>query len=235
MNEDAQVNVYDLLVQMTAFHPLFYLMIPTFLIIMTVHFSIGEIRNYLMFRYKSKRNWYRKNALMIAQLAAIFTITVAGIMLIQSLFIFNFANEWSDYALDHNKYYATFLANYPPLLYTVVTVILLWFLLFFLGLLFFLIFLWSRKPILSFMVVFALNLINIAVTLGDLERLSPFFFTNHINIMQYMQQFGLSHQSFPYHIFLYWVLLISITYFIGLFIVNKLDINIEKGDANGSS
>ena len=229
MNRDTQGNVYDLLVQMTAFHPLSYIIIPTFLIIVTVHFSIGEIQNYVIFRYKNKRNWYRMNVVLIAQLAAIFTITVVGIMLVQSLFVFSFANEWSNYALDFYKYHADFLANYPPMLYTAVTVILLWLFLFFLGLLYYLISLWTRKPILSFMFVFSLNLINIAVTLGGLERLSPFFFTSHIDIMQYMYQFGLNQQSFPYSIFQYWIILITITYFIGLLIVNKLDVHVEKG------
>lgn len=232
LEEKLATNVYDLFMQMTAFLPLSYMMIPTFLIVITAYFSLGEVNNNLLFRFKSKRHWYRTNVILIAQMAAVFIFTIVAIISILSSFIFSFKNKWSESSLDHYNYFANFLSNYSPAVYVIVTVILLWLLLFLLGLIFYLIFLCTKNPILSFLFVFLLNLINVAVFLGDIESLSQFLFTNHVSIMEYINTFGLSQESFPYSIFLYWIILIAVIYLLGLLVVNRVDFSLGKGDNN---
>lgn len=234
LEEKLDTNVYDLLMQMTAFLPLSYMVIPTFLIVVTAHFSQGEVNNYLFFRFKSKRHWYRTNVILIAQMASAFIFTIMAIMLTQSAFLFSFKNNWSESSLEHYNYFVGFLANYSPVVYVIVTVILLWLLLFLLGLIFYLIFLWTKNPILSFLFVFLLNLINVAVFLGGIESLSRFLFMDHISIIEYIHAFGLSQENFPYSIFLYWIILIAIVYLLGLFVVNRVDFSLGKGDKNGA-
>ncbi|WP_341302690.1 hypothetical protein MHB44_10315 [Lysinibacillus sp. FSL H8-0500] len=235
VENDLETNVYDLLMKITGFLPLSYIMIPTFLIIITVHFSAGEVQNYIAFRFKSKRQWYQMNVIFIAQLTAIFSLTVVGIMLLQSAFILSFKNNWSEFALSYYKNHATFLSNYSPMLYSIVTIILLWLILFLLGLIYFLIFLWTKKTMISFMVVFIVNLLNVAITLGKFDGISRYLFTDHVNIIQYIYRFNLSQQHFPYSIVLYWIFLIFSIYLMGLFIVNRVDILLEKESKNDVS
>ncbi|GLC89235.1 hypothetical protein [Lysinibacillus piscis] len=232
VENDLETNVYDLLMKITSFLPLSYIMIPMFLIVITVHFSVGDVQNYIAFRFKSKRQWYQMNVIFITQLAATFSLTVVGIMLLQSVFVFSFKNTWSEFALNYYENYAIFLSNYSPILYSIVTIILLWLILFLLGLIYFLIFLWTRKTMISFMAVFILNLLNISITLGKFDGLSRYLFTDHVNILQYIYRFNISQQQFPYSIVLYWILLIFIMYLIGLFTVNRVDILLEKESKN---
>ncbi|KOY80532.1 hypothetical protein ADM90_15050 [Lysinibacillus macroides] len=85
------------------------------------------------------------------------------------------------------------------------------------------------------MVVFIVNLLNVAITLGKFDGISRYLFTDHVNIIQYIYRFNLSQQHFPYSIVLYWIFLIFSIYLMGLFIVNRVDILLEKESKNDVS
>ena len=233
--EQLDTNVFDLLLKITDFLPISHMIIPLFLIVMTAHFHTGEVNNYLIFRFTNKRHWYRTNVVRIAQLATVFCFAILAIMLMQSLFILSFKNNWSEFSLEYYEYFTVFLTNYSPLSYTTATVMILWLFLFLLGLIFYILLLWTKNSILSFLFVYLLNLINIAVTLGKVDSLSPFFFTSHLSIMQYIYKSGLSQENFPYSIFLYWFILIIIAFLIGWLIVGKVDLNFKDGDTDDAS
>ncbi|TSB45878.1 hypothetical protein [Alkalicoccobacillus porphyridii] len=183
-----------------------------------------------MFRFKNKRDWYHTNVLYVAQLTLIFLVTVVAIILMQSLFVLNFENNWSDFARNYYVYHNTFLGNYRPLTYSIFTFLLLGLLLFLLGLIFSIITIWTNKPLVSLLIVMLLNIINIAVTIGKLETLSPFLFTNHLDLMNYMYMVESDQNKFPIGITIYWFVLIAIVYLFGYFFTNKVDFDVEKGE-----
>lgn len=234
-NNPSEKNIYDLFIQVTEFLSLSYIIIPTFLIVLTAHFSQGKVQNYLAFRFKNKQQWYHMNLICIAQLTTGFLLTVVAILLIQSVFVLGFKNKWSDFALNYYTYHSTFLMNFSPIVYSIATLILVGLFLFLLGLLFYLIFIWTGNPMLSLLFIILLDIVNVAITLGKLETLTPFFFTDHVSIMQYIYKFDLNQSSFPYSIFIYWIILIFIIYSLGSFLINRVDFDVEKGEKKGVS
>ncbi|GAB2562154.1 hypothetical protein [Gracilibacillus alcaliphilus] len=229
-NHSNEKNIYDLFIEITRFHSLSYLIIPTFLIVLTVYFSQGKVQNYLAFRFQNKKQWYHMNLVCIAQLTIGFLLIVVAIMLVQSLFVFSFKNKWSDFALNYYTYHSDFLMNFSPFAYSIATFILVGLHLFLFGLIFYFIFIWTRNPMISLLFVILLNVMNIAITLGKLDSLAPFFFTDHVNIMQYIYKFDLNQYSFPYSIFIYWLILILIIYSISRFLLDRVDFDVEKGE-----
>ncbi|BAB03896.1 BH0177 [Halalkalibacterium halodurans C-125] len=234
-NASSEKNVYDLLMQLTEFHPLTYTIIPTYLVVLTAHFSLGKMHHYLAFRCKDKRQWYNLNVSCIAIVTTGYSVLIAFIMLMQSLFVFRFENKWSTFAVDYYTYHATFLMNYSPLVYSIATLLLLWLLLFLLGLLFYVIFIWTKSPLVSLLFVFLLNIMNAAVTLGKIDTLTPVFFTDRVSIIQYVYKFDLNQDSFPYSIFVYWIMLIAVIYLIGWLVIQRVDFESEKGEKHHAS
>lgn len=233
-NNSSEKNIYDLFIQLTGFLSLSYLIVPAYLIVLTTYFSQGIVQNYLAFRFKNKQQWYHANLVSIAQLTIGFLLTIAIITLMQSLFVLGFKNEWSNFALSYYSYHSIFLKSFSPFFYSLASFFLVGLFLFLLGLLFYLIFIWTRNPMISLLFIISLIVINAAITLGKFDTISLFFFTDHVSIMQYIYKFELDQHNFPYSIFIYWLILISIFYSLGRFLINRVDIDIEKGEKSVS-
>lgn len=220
-------NIFDLLLHLTEFHPLFYIIMPAFTIILISLFSLGNVQNYLLIRFSTKRHWYHANLLRVAKLATYFCLMLVAIMVLEAIFVLDFKNQWSNYSVYYYKHHTELLRNSTPIFLTTLSVILLWLFLMSFGLLFYISYVFTGRILLACLVVLLVNMLNIGVFLSKITAISAYLFYDHINIFQYtstMSEIG----EVPYIILQYWIVLILILYFIGFYIINKKDMYIGE-------
>ncbi|MFJ5766525.1 hypothetical protein ACIP9C_14320 [Lysinibacillus sp. NPDC093210] len=220
-------NIFDLLLHLTEFHPLFYVIMPAFTLMLISYLSIGNVQNYLLFRFSTKRHWYHANLLRVAKSATYFCLMLVAIMVLEAVFILDFKNQWSNYSVQYYKHHTELLRNSTPIFLTTLSVILLWLFLIFFGLLFYISYVFTGRILLACLVVLLVNMLNIGVFLSKITAISAYLFYDHINIFQYtstMSEIG----EVPYIILQYWIVLILILYFIGFYIINKKDMYIGE-------
>jgi len=222
-------NIYDLLLQLTEFHPLFYFILPAFLIVLMSLFSLGNVQNYLLIRFGTKRKWYHANILWIAKSVTYFCLLLVAIMLLQAVFVLDFNNQWSNYSLNYYTHHTELLTNISPFYLTTMSLILLWSFLFFYGLFFYISYLLSGRLLYSIMIVFIVNILSIGVVLSRVKQMSTYLFYKHINIFQYTYDNSLVVGEYPFEIILYWIGLIFLLYLIGLSLINKIDMYVGEG------
>ncbi|MEK4715881.1 hypothetical protein [Sporosarcina sp. FSL K6-5500] len=221
-------NIYDLLLKLTEFHPLFYFILPAFLIILMSLFSLGNVQNYLLIRFGTKRKWYHANLLWMAKTVTYFCLLLVAIMLLQSVFVLDFNNQWSNYSLNYYTYHTELLTKISPIFLTTMSVILLWLFLFFHGIFFYISYLLSGRLLFSIMIVFVFNILSIGVVLSHINQISTYLFYKHINIFQYTYDFSPVVGDYPFEIILYWVGLIFLFYVIGFFLIDKKDMYVGE-------
>jgi hypothetical protein len=220
-------NIFDLLLHLTEFHPLFYVIMPAFTLMLISYFSIGNVQNYLLFRFSTKRHWYHANLLRVAKSATYFCLMLVAIMVLEAVFVLDFENQWSNYSVQYYKHHTELLRNSTPIFLTTLSVILLWLFLMFFGLLFYISYVFTGRILLACLVVLLVNMLNIGVFLSKITAISAYLFYDHINIFQYtstMSEIG----EVPYIILQYWIVLILILYFIGFYIIKKKDMYIGE-------
>ncbi|MBM7541205.1 hypothetical protein [Amphibacillus cookii] len=230
--DTAKQNFYDFAIETTEFLSLSYIVIPTYLIILTTHFSVGNIQNYFAFRCSNRYAWYKINLKAVAIVTTVFTFVILAIPLLLATFVFDFANHWSDFALNFYSYHSIFLQHVSPVFYLIGTFSLLWLLLFCLGLVFYLVYLTFRRPFIAVIVILLLNIINISATASRMDWLSRFFWTKRVSIFEYIYMTEANQHMFPFQIFLYWLLLIGFFYGLGYLIVHKTDLDTYRGENN---
>lgn len=229
--EDVQgiKNVYDFMMRSTDLLTLSYSIIPTFSILIATSLSMGKVQDYFIFRFKCRITYYHKIISYIGLITTTFIFTLSGILLGLSFFSLSFKNQWSQYAIEHFVYHKVFLENFSPLHYVIISMLLLWLLLFLLGITFYIFILLTKNIIFSLVIILLIDILNVAVTIGKFDFLYPYFFTNNVNIMQYIYMTNAKLNNFPYSIFIYWIILIIIIYLFGRLLINKVDLNLKRG------
>lgn len=226
----ANQNVYDILMQLTEFLSFSYMIMPTFLALLISHFSQGPVQEYIAFRYSSRIAWYHMNIVSLAVVTTGFTGAIFSIIVMQSLFILDFHNEWSLFAQGYYTQHTVFMSNISPITYIIMSALLLWLVLFLFGVLFYLIFLWTKKLMLAAMIIILLIVANSLMTLNKLETWTPYFFTDHLSIMQYVYKFETNQQILPIQMMSYWLVGLVIVYIIGRVTVGRVDLYWKKVD-----
>jgi hypothetical protein len=221
-------NIYDLLLNLTEFHPLFYFILPAFFIVLISLFSLGNVQNYLLIRFSTKRKWYHTNLFWMAKSVTYFCLMLVAIMLLQAVSVLEFNNQWSNYSLNHYKHHTELLRNISPIFLSTMSIVLLWLFLFFYGMLFYISYLLSRQLLFSIMIVFLVNILSIGVVLSKVNLISSYLFYKHINIFQYTYGFTPEINTYPFGILLYWILLILLIYIIGFFWIDKKDMYVGE-------
>lgn len=224
-----QGNLADLFLSVIEFHALSYFITPIFLIAITSFLSLGQIQTYLIFRFKCKKEWYNTNVILIAKFVTLFCLYLLVLISLEALFVLNFENQWSKFAVQFYTSHIEFLSAFNPIVIIITSFLLLWCYFFLLSLIYYVIYLIGGKIIVAFFALFALNSINIGVKLSQLESISYYFFYNRVNVFQYLYMTHSKQDSLPVEMFLYWILLIIVIYLLGYFIINKLDIDTMKG------
>lgn len=225
---DRKGNLYDFLLSITEFHALFYCITPIYLITITFFFSIGSIQNYLIIRFKNKRAWYIYNVKLMIKLVTIFCIVLFTIIFVESISVLDSQNKWSKYAVNFYSFHNEFLITFSPIIIVITNFSLLWLFLFLCSLIYYLIYILTKKILLAFLFSFLLIGLNIIAKLSQLSGITDYLFYNRVDIFQYMYLNDSIQNNYPFEIFIYWILLITTTYLIGFLVINKLDITKGK-------
>ncbi|UED82374.1 hypothetical protein FH508_0010880 [Lysinibacillus sp. CD3-6] len=221
-------NIFDLLLHLTEFHPLFYSILPAFLMILISLFSLGNVQNYLLIRFYTKRQWYHANLLRVVKSATYFCLMLVAIMVLEAVFVLDFKNQWSNYSVHYYKHHTELLSNSTPIFLTTMSVVLLWLFLCFFGMLFYISYLFTGRILLACLVVLLVNMLNIGVFLSKITPISSYLFYDHINVFQYTTSSISDITDYPYTILLYWIVLIFILYLIGYCCINHKDMYIGE-------
>ena len=217
-------SIYELYHELTSFLTFSYVIFPLYLLLIISFFSLNHIQNYMLFRFQSKQRWYHKNIVSIALLVTSFIFLWLGILLFLSLFVVDFIPVWSDSFLKQHSSSVDMLLAISPISYTVGNIILLWLVLFFIGLLFYIILILSGNIYISILSVLLIELINIVITLGRINPLMDYSFTTYMNPLNYMMNKHIDQiYIFPFGIFVYWLFWIISIYGLGKFIITKVD------------
>ena len=220
-------NIFDLLLHLTEFHPLFYVIMPAFTMMLISYFSLGNVQNYLLFRFSTKRQWYHANFLRVAKLASYYCLMIVAIMILEAVFVLDFKNQWSNYSVHYYKHHTELLRNSTPIFLTTLSVILLWLYLLFFGMLFYISYVFTGRILSACLVVLFVNMLNIGVFLSKITPISSYLFYDHINIFQYTSSKS-AISAVPYTILLYWIVLMLLLYFIGYYMIDKKDMYIGE-------
>lgn len=81
-NYSSEKNIYDFLLEINGLQPLSYLIIPTFIVVLTGYFSHGNVQNYVAIRFQNKMQWYHMNLVSIVLLTISFLFILVVIIII---------------------------------------------------------------------------------------------------------------------------------------------------------
>ncbi|MEG0259292.1 MAG: hypothetical protein RR651_05410 [Lysinibacillus sp.] len=224
-----QKNMYDFMIYTTDILTVSYVIVPLFLIILVSSLSTNSLNNLFLLRYQKKSSYYNTTLKSIFFVVTKFLFLLIGTIAALSLFFLSFQNEWSVFAKKYFKNYPLFLDYYSPLLYLINSLILLWLFLLFLGFLYFILLLLTKNTAFSLIGTIVVIVANIAVTISHLELVSRFFFTKHLDLVQYMYVHKMAYLLFPFELYLYWIILLLILYILGYKLIHKLDLDLKKG------
>lgn len=227
------VNGYDHFVQVFGFLSISYSIVPIFLMVLLVYFSKMQIRPYISLRYGSTTAWVSSEMMLIGLLSVATVLAFVCICFLQSLLTLGFKGGWSEHAKNYYEYFEVFLNLHHPVQYIIVTVICTAFLLFVLGLIFFICFLKLRNIIASLVIVVLCWMFNNLVTIGKIGVLSPWLFTDHVDLFTYMYRHKISQSSFPYQIIIYWLVLTGVLIAICIRIAKTEDLIFGKENVHG--
>lgn len=224
-----QKNIYDFIMHTTDILTVSYVIVPLFLIVLVNSLSTNSLNSLLLLRYQKKSSYYNTTLKSILFVVTKFLFLLIGTITALSLFSLSFQNEWSVFAKNYFKNFPQFLDYYSPLLYLVNSLILLWLFLLFLGFLYFILLLFTKNTAFSLIGTIIVIVANMAVTISHLELVSSFFFTKHLDFVQYIYINKMASSSFPFELYLYWIILLLILYILGYKLIHKLDLDLKKG------
>lgn len=227
----SQKNMYDFMLHTTNIFTISYIIVPSFLIILVSIFSSKTLNNSFLLRYQRRSIYYNTTLKSIFFIVTRFLCLIIGIIITLSLFSLSFQNEWSIFAKKYFKNFPLFLDSYSPLLYLINSLILLWLFLLCLSLFYFVLLISTKNTAFSLITTIVIIVTNMAVTISHLEVVERFFFTKHLDFVQYIyeSQTTSSLSLFPIKLYLYWVILLLILYILGYKLVHKLDLDLKKG------
>lgn len=225
-----QKNIYDFMMHTTDILTVSYVIVPLFLIVLVNSLSTKSLNSLLLLRYQKKSSYYNITIKSILFVVTKFLFLLIGTITALSLFSLSFQNEWSTFAKKYFKNFPLFLDYYSPLLYLVNSLILLWLFLLFLGFLYFILLLFTKNTAFSLIGTIIVIVANMAVTISHLEFVSRFFFTKHLDFVQYIYINKMAYSLFPFELYLYWLILLLLLYILGFKLIHKLDLDLKKGE-----
>ncbi|WP_144264317.1 hypothetical protein [Edaphobacillus lindanitolerans] len=223
-----KVNGFDFFYELFNLHAVTYTIIPLFLIWLASFFSFSHVRQYTVFRYRSRFRWILAEVTGVYLMASSFILVIFFIGLLQALFSMGFEGGWSEGFRSNFSFAAAFLDKNSPYLFTIASMILVFLLLFSYGMMYLFIWILTKNAILPAVLLFVVDIFNLIVSLGKVEPFTDFLFTKHFDIMQGIQSSGAIAVSIPYYMFTYWLVLILALLILSGWAAKKTDLQFIK-------
>jgi len=231
-------NFYDYFIEVLgSYHYIAYFM--TFVFVLLIY-NISNKQNfyqYLLMKFKNKKQWFNMNVLMILFISISFMVILIIFSVLITIPSLKLSNQWSNYSIhlsnsmvnyfEENSInvYQFIINNISPVKYVVITSLYIIMYLTTLGIMYLVCSLLSKKKVFSIICLFIDIIINLALYCSDsilFKKIS--FFYNIILIDPY--DVNLNYSLF-YKRFLYWFLIIGVLIFCGNVIISKFDSNYE--------
>lgn len=235
MNCNKQYNIYDHIITVLSYLPLFYFLFATYILMIYKVLKKGLFYNYISVRFNNASQPYNANILTCLIFAIGFITFVILICLLSGSFM-NFDNSWSQYGVcnfnaglnlstDANRI-NLILNNISPMEYTIIISLFCTLYLFTLSIILILFNMLIKKPVISLLLVVMISTTN-SIGLFDSCVLRKFTFPNNIYILN-ADINEIIKGSYITSRFTYWIVLIIVLYFIGFIISKKKDCIYEK-------
>lgn len=217
-----QSNGYDFLLKMFSNYFFSIYTVPIGILVLLYNIDVG-LNNYIYLRFKSKKEWFKSNVLVIAKLIFIVTSSIIFISIILSLLKgFNFYPEWSSDSLI-NYSNVPKLLKYNPIIIVIIQFILFYMYLFSISLLAFTFNIIYKNNIVSFLYIIFINSLNIAIILSKLDFIGKISFS--YNMLLGLHSWGINPR-YPSILFsiIYWIIIIIIIYICSIKYICKFDL-----------
>jgi len=229
-------NFYDIIIEQFGYLNLFYFISFCFLLILYNLCNNNTFNRYVCVRLNSKYKVYNMNIVVISVMSICSTIFFNVIAVLECIGKISFNNKWSEYFYsnmtgDINLFFLKentqlITAKITPLDYVLFINNFVALYLLFIGLLFFVINICTRKRAISFIISIVVLSINLFVGSSN-SVLGKLSFTQNIFFITSSYQ-DIQSNNYILHKYLYWFLLNLITYLIGLALIRKYDYEFEE-------
>jgi len=233
-----EVNFYDFFIQVLgSYQPIAYFM--TFMFVLLIY-NISNKQNfyqYLLMKFKNKKQWFNMNVLMILFISISFMVILIIFSVLITIPSLKLSNQWSNYSIhlsnsmvnyfEENSInvYQFIINNISPMKFLLITSLYIIMYLTTLGIMYLVFSVLFKKKIFSIISLFVIIMLNFILYCSDsiiYKKIS--FFYNIILIDPY--NYNLNYSLF-YKRFLYWFLIIGVLIFCGNVIISKFDSNYE--------
>lgn len=225
-----EINFYDFMLNLIDQYTCNFFIIPLFLFWLTNKWPATSLNNLSIIRFKTKKSYYQAVIRSLITLSLQYSMLVIGIIFLLSIFSLDFKNNWSVYANQSNDYSPEMFHLFTPILYTSLSLLLFTLAILFFSLFYFFILILTKNTTKAVLFCLTLILINMVINLNRLNFLLNFSFSKNWHIFSFID---LNHSTILSTFsppFVYWILLILLTYTIGLYTINNVDLDRKKAD-----
>lgn len=226
-------NIYDLIISMFSNQLViaYFLFVAYFIFIYNIG-SKKQFYKYVITRFRSLKQWYNNNILIIFIFSIIFIVFILIICFLESYLTLSFHNEWSEYSLfltsenspniifDKNMF-KYIISSISPLKYSLINSLYIIFYFFNIGSIFFILSIILKNKIGAFVGIFIINCINIIAYNSEEYIIRKFSFYNNI-ILLGENNVKIS-KYLIYEPLLYWIIISIVIYIIGRVVISKVD------------
>ena len=230
-----EYTFYDLIITQFGYLNVFYFFSFSFLLLLYNLCNNNHFYKYLYLKFKNKVQVYNINILIILFTGIIFDVALNIMAILECIFHISFKNQWTSYFshimtgkvnLIFSQENVKFLTNeLSPLTYIVNLNILVICYFIFLGVSFLVINTYIKNRSLSFIIEVIIIAINMFIDSSG-SIISNLSFTYNIFFITTPYE-QLENGNYIVYRLIYWIMLISIAYIIGIILTKKIDYKFE--------
>ena len=233
ISKNTKYNVYDLIMRNFEYLSVFYCINLFFLVMLYNLYEKKNFYNYLNLRFRTKQEVYNANVIFVFVFSIIIVAFMNFVCVLQCINNISFNNYWSPYFYQTmtgqvNLMYTEDIIRIitlklSPFSYVMYSNLLIVLYLSFISMIFVVSNIIFKKRAVSFILVIILNAISMILEIVN-SPISKLSFAKNIFFITASRS-EINNGTFIILRIVYWVLLITITYFIGNLLTKKIDYN----------
>ena len=221
----SSMNQYDAFIVITKnIFTITYVIIPLYIILLATTIRWQPHESLFMLKFPTRLRYLQFQLQRILMLTFIYFICIVSSLTAVAFFMLNRANRWSNYATENHS---PFILQLPPILYVIMTYLLFFCLLLFVGFLFITTLLLFKRSIAAILVSFLFAITNIALLITQLKGLSDYTFFTFLVVDYFADHFQITSYPLLFSSFFYWFLLMTILFFVSKNIVETHDFSVK--------
>lgn len=218
-------SFYDLLFfNFNEFFYVTYVITNLFLVLMFMLFPTNQYYNFVLYRFSNKKKWYTLYLKGIVFTSFSFTLGMVLIYFFLAFTTLSFENKWPDQMAQFLE--SSNISTFTPLFAAVNNLLLINLYLITLGIILITLVLVIKKITLSIIIIVLLITTNTIIHLGSIDSIYDLSFTYNLGGIN--SALSENVQTYYFHAYGYWFVLITILLIVGYNCVKKVDYWCEK-------